>query len=190
MTTSQTLLDLVVDALRGTAAQDDSPVYATGAGARIYAPGDWPTQDGQYPIIKLRVPQESKQSLGRGGPPEFIVSTTVRIVGEVSVPADVNDAGASAASVELWQLARQIEIAIIGSYPLSAEIQQFTSVNSQLSYNSDAETHLAGIQIDVVLEFYQGPDDFAPIAADPLEGADVAVTNYAPLGATIDLPQQ
>lgn len=181
MTTSADLLDLVVAAL--------SAPGATGAGDRVYRPGDWPTQSGQYPILKLRVVREVKQSLGRGGPPEFTVLTTIRIIGEVSAPAAVNDAGAAVAEASLWLLQRQVEVTVIGSYLLELQIQQFASIDSQLSYNSDAETHLAGIQIDLTLEFYQGPEDFAPIAAEDLEQIDVALTNQPPAGFTATLPQ-
>lgn len=190
MTTSQDLLELVVAAILGPNAAAQPATFATDAQDRVYAPGDWSTQDGQYPIIKLRVPQESKQSLGRSGPPEFLVLTTIRIVGEVSAPADVNDAGASAAQTALWQLQRQIEIAVVGSYPLTRQIQQIVSINSQLSYNSDAETHLAGIQIDLVLEFIQGPDDFAPVDAEDLDIVTGEFPDFPPVGFELDNLQQ
>lgn len=165
MTTSQDLLDLVVATLTPIG-DDPAP---TSAGPRVYRPGDWPTQNGQYPIWKLRVVTESKQSLGHAGAPQFTVTTTVRAVGEVSAPVQVNDAGAAAAEAALWQLQREFEVAVIGSYPLTAAIQQIASVNSQLSYNSEGETHLAGIQIDLALEFYQGPEDFAPVRSDEVD---------------------
>ena len=187
MTTAQDLLDLVVAALVNQNAASRSG-YATDAGPMVFRPGDWPTQDGQYPVIKLRVPRENKQSLGRGGAPQFTVITTIRLVGEVSQPADVNNAGAAAAEAALWRLARQIEVAVINSYPLFSIIQQVATVDSQLSYNSDAETHLAGVQVDLGIEWYAGADDFAPIPLGDLSEIDVSLTTYPPAGFTAKFP--
>lgn len=181
MTTSADLVSAIVTVL--------TEPNATSAGTRVYRPGDWATQGDQYPIIKVRAVREVKQSLGRGGPPEFTVVTTVRITGEVSAPALANDAGAAQAEADLWTLQRQIEVVVINSYPLTEDVQQIVSVDSQLSYNGDAAAHLAGIQIDLALEWYQGPDDFAPLAAEDLTGIDVTLTNQPPLGASFDLPQ-
>ena len=189
MTTSAYLVDLVVAALLGPQAGADPAGYATAAGQRIYRPGDWPTQALQYPIIKLRVPRELKQSIARSGAPEFTVTTTIRIVGEVSEPAAVNDAGVAAAEAALWQLQREIEVAVINSYPLTTSIQQIASVDSQLSYNSDAETHLAGIQIDLALEFYQGAEDFAPVPADDLNELHADFVRHPPAGLIVNLDQ-
>lgn len=179
MTTSGDLLDLVVAALQAPDATD--------AGELVFPPGDWPTQDGQYPNLKIRVIRETKQSLGRSGPPEFTVTTIVRVTGEVSAPAEVRDGGATAAEVALRKLGGQVEVAVIGSYPLGMLIQQFASVDSQFSYNSEAETHLAGIQIDLALEWYQGPESFAPVDADDLNDIALDATRYPPAGFRADL---
>lgn len=176
--TSGDLLELVVAALLGPLAGDQPPVYATDAGARVLRPADWPTQAGQYPVWKVRVLSETKQSLGRSGPPQFTVTTTIRAQGEVSEPAAVDDSGASAAETALWSLQRQAEVAVINSYPLTSEIQQIASVQTQLRFNGDAATHLAGIAIDFALEFYQGPEDFASVAADELDEAHLGATSY------------
>lgn len=181
------LLDLVVAALLGPNAQATPSIYATAAGAGIFRPGDWPTQGGQYPRLKARITGETKQSIARSGPPEFTVLTTIRVIGEVSEPAAVNDAGATAAEASLWALERDVEIAVIGSYPLSAEIQQIASVNSQLDYNSDGETHLAGVQIDFGIEWYQGPEAFAPIASGDLDAVHLELTDHTPSGLDLYL---
>lgn len=174
------LLDIVVGILSGDGVTD--------AGSQVFSPGDWPTQGDQYPRLKPRVVQESKQSLGRGGGPSFTVVSTLRIIGEVSAPAQFNDAGGSAAAAQLWRLARQVEVAVIGNGALyDAGVQQFATVNSQLAYSSDGETHLAGIQIDIGLEFYQGPEDFAPVAADDLDEIAAAWPAYPPTGFAADL---
>lgn len=187
--TSADLLALVVAQLRGDGGDANPPQFPTDAGARVYSPGDWPTQQQQYPLLKVRIAREHKQSLGRGGGPQFTVTATIRIIGEVSAQVEVKDAGAEAAQAALWALHRQVEVAVIGSYPLEQQIQQIASIDAQLSFNSDAETHLAGIQIDLALEFYQGPEDFAPIESEPLEEIHVEDTNHPPVGFTVDLPQ-
>lgn len=179
-TTSASLLAVVVSIL--------SAAGTTDAGLQVFSPGDWPTQSDQYPRLKARVIRETKQSLGRGGGPAFTVVGTVRIIGEVSTPVQFDDAGAATAAAALWQLARQVEVAVIGNDALwRAGVQQFSSVDSQLAYNSDGETHLAGIQIDIGLEFYQGPEDFAQTTSTDL---DEVVTNwpaFPPTGFAADL---
>lgn len=152
MTTSLQLLDLVYEAIvaAGTDAQE-----------RVHRPGDWPTQDGVYPRIKLRLLTEDRASLGRGGPAEFTTTATIRAIGEVSAPAQLDNAGALEAEAKLWALKGQIDAAIVGSYPLMSEIQQIASMRSQLDFNADSATHLAGIACDVALEFYEGPESFS-----------------------------
>ena len=178
MTTSAELLDLVVAALRVDG--------ATVAGSRVYRPGDRPTQNDQYPNWRARVVRETKQSPGRGGGPAFTVTTTIRLIGEVSAIAAVGDDGAAAAEAELWQMQREAEVAIVGSYPLTSKISQIASIDSQLSYNSDGETHLAGIQSDLALEFYQGPENFAPIESDDLDEIDGRWPAFPPIGFAAD----
>ncbi len=160
---------------------------ATDAGNQVFSPGDWPTQNDQYPRLKPRVIRETKQALGHGGGPSFTVLSMIRIIGEVSAPAQFDDAGAAAAAGQLWQLARQVEVAVIGNDALyRAGVQQFASVDSQLSYSSDGETHLAGIQIDISLEFYQGPEDFAPTVTTDLDEVTGTWSGYPPTGFIAD----
>lgn len=176
LTTSLDLLQTVYDTI--VAAN-------TASGNRVYKPGDWPTQPDQYPITKLRLVSEDRQSLGRGGPPQFATVATIRIVSEVSAPAQLDDLGASDAEAALWSLKRQVEVAIVNSYPLEAMIEQIASMRSQLAFNSDSATHLAGIQTDVALEFYEGPESFAPATSDDLDEVDVTTSGPA---AAINIP--
>ena len=78
MALSEDLLELTHAAIvqAGTDAEGD-----------VFRPGDWPTQDGQYPIIKLRLIGEDRQSVSRSGPSQFTTITTIRISAEVSAPA-------------------------------------------------------------------------------------------------------
>ncbi len=43
----------------------------TSAGENVFGPGDWPTQEDQYPIIRLRLVHEGRISVGRGGGQQF-----------------------------------------------------------------------------------------------------------------------
>jgi len=185
MTTSQDLLQLVFNAL---AISGDSPA-PTAAGSRVYMPGDWPTQSGQYPIIKLRLATENRVSMGRNTL-LFTTTATVQIIGEVAAPAQPGNAGATAAETALWALKRQIEIAVINSYPLMSEIQQFPTINSSVGFDSSGEYHIGTLGIELAMEFVEDADNFAPIAADDLEIVTAEDTNHAPVGFELDNLQQ
>lgn len=161
---------------------------ATDAGSRVYKPGDWPSQIEQYPLIKMRLIHEARTSLGRGGAIEFLTVATIRITGEVSAPATIDDAGATGAESALWRLKRQIEVAIVNSYPLTKLIQNMPTMVSQLDFSSEGATHLAGVRVDLQLEFYEGPESFAPVVSDDLEQVTIANTSLPPTGLSVDLP--
>jgi len=175
MTTEKDLLDIAITALTG----------ATDAQNRVYQPGDWAAWDNVYPALKVRIFDIDKQSLGRAGPMQFNVVATLRIIGQVNAPATDDDAGAGTAVDALWTLQRQCEIAIVNSYPLTAEIQQITFIRAQLAESSQGETHLASLVMDIGLEFYQGVADFAPIDGDDLVELEAQTTSTQPLGFTL-----
>lgn len=178
--TSLDLLGMVRDALAaGT----------TDAGTRIFTPGDWPAQPDEYPITKLRLINETRQSIARSGAPEFMTVALIRIISEVSAPAKLDDGGATDAETACWRIKRQNEVAIINSYPLTAVVQQFASMFSQLSFSSEGATHLAGVQTDLSIEFYEGPESFAPIATDDLDAVHLTDPNHPRHGLDISLPQ-
>lgn len=176
MTSSLDLLDAVHAALTGT----------TDAGALVFRPGDWPSQPNTLPQLKLRILSESRQSIARSGAPEFITTTTIRIVGEVQARATEDDLGATEAEGLLWSLKRQVEVAIVNSYPLTGLIQQIASMQSQIAFNAEGAVHLAGVQIDLALEFYEGPESFAPVASSDLTQIHLVATAYPP--AATDVP--
>ena len=178
VTTSDDLLQLTYQAV----------LNVTDAGSRVFKPGDWPSQDEQYPLIKMRLIHEARTSLGRGGAIDFLTVVTIRITGEVSAPATIDDAGATGAESALWRLKRQIEVAIVNSYPLTAKIQNIPALVSQLDFSSEGATHLAGVRIDLQLEFYEGPESFAPVETFDLEQVTVTNTNLPPTGLSVDLP--
>ncbi|MDR3408468.1 MAG: hypothetical protein P4L68_08220 [Methylovirgula sp.] len=160
---------------------------ATGAGRRVYSPGDWPSQKATLPQIKLRILREVRQSLGRSGAPEFTTTTTIRILAEAQAYALEDNAGATAAEAAAWALKRQIEVAIINSYPLFSEIQQLASMRSDLAYTSEGDTHVAGIQMDLDFDFFEGAECFAPIATSDPTTIRIDPTNYAPASIDIDV---
>lgn len=179
MTTSLDLLQQSYDAILQA---------NTDAGNRVFKPGDWPTQDGQYPIIKMRLVHEDRQSIGRSGAFEFTTVATIRIAAEVSGLASVDDIGATGVETQLWALKRQIEVALVNSYPLTRLIQNIPTMTSQLAFNSDAATHIAGVQIDFSLEFYEGPENFAPVESVDLTQVTIVNPNLPPTGLSVDLP--
>ena len=160
---------------------------ATDAQNRVYKPGDWPSQDDQYPLIKQRIISEQRTSLGRSGAIEFITVVTIRFTIEVSAPATVDDAGATGAESALWQIKRQLEVAVINSSALTQRISNIPTMTSQLAFNSEGATHLAGVQIDLQLEFYEGPESFAPIASVEPDQVVATNTSLPPTGFAVDL---
>lgn len=176
---SPAVLVLCVAALRSEGATD--------AGARVYSPGDWPSQQQTLPQIKLRVIREVRTSLGRSGPPEFTTVTTVRILVEAQAFATDDQAGAENAQAYAERLKRQVEVAIVNSYPLFAQVQQLASMRTDYAFNSDGATHIAAAQIDMDFEFFEGVDSFAPIATTDLADAVLTATNYPPAAVDIGL---
>ncbi|QHB31877.1 ATP-binding protein [Yersinia canariae] len=164
MNTAQ-IRQLVVSAIKGN----------TDAETRVYSPRDWPTTEDMYPVILVQTLIEEKQSLGRNAP-QFNTITTVRITGRVQeLDGEHADDGADKAELALERLREQIERAVINSYDLTRQIQQFAKVRSTIDLDSSGEGHLAQLLMELDIEYYQGPEDFYPIIADTLEGIDVTI---------------
>ncbi|WP_395391487.1 hypothetical protein WBP07_12685 [Novosphingobium sp. BL-8A] len=180
MTTSLDLLDLVQSAIAAA---------GTDAGDRVYRPGDWPSQEATIPQIKLRLLSENRASISRSGAPQFTTTATIRAFLEVQAPASEDDVGAGIAEAAAWKLKRQVEVAVVNSYPLTQQIQQIASIRAQFAFNSEGAMHLAMVVLDLDLEFYEGPDNFAPIQADDLEEISLTATNYPPVTLTAGLTE-
>ena len=157
-TTSDSLATLLTAALMGK----------TGAGNNVFAPRDWPTSQDDMPILLVQSPSERKESIGKNAP-QFNVTATIRVNGRVTSVADAGDAGAVAVQGALATLQRQIEVAVINNYHLTAEISEFVSVDTRSKVSSEGEQHIGELTMDFELLFYQGPEDFAPTASSPLE---------------------
>ncbi|CNI30275.1 Mu tail sheath family protein [Yersinia aldovae] len=148
----------------------------TDAGNRVYSPRDWPTTEELYPVILVQTLIEEKQSLGRNAP-QFNTITTVRITGRLQeLDSEYANDGADKAELALERLREQIERAVINSYDLTRQIQQFAKVRSTIDLDSGGEGHMAQLLMELDIEYYQGPEDFHPIVADPLEGIDITMS--------------
>ncbi|AYW93903.1 ATP-binding protein [Yersinia pseudotuberculosis] len=147
----------------------------TDAENRVYSPRDWPTTEEMYPVILVQTLMEEKQSLGRNAP-QFNTITTVRITGRLQeLDGEHLDDGANKAYLALERLREQIERAVINSYDLTRQTQQFARVRSTIDLDSAGEGHLAQLLMELDIEYYQGPEDFYPINADQLEGMDITI---------------
>ncbi|MEC5343661.1 ATP-binding protein [Brenneria populi] len=155
---------LVVSAIKGKTDAED----------RVYSPRDWPTSEDMYPIILVQTPMDVKDSLGRNAP-QFNTVTTVRITGRLQELDGDFDDGATKAEVALETLREQIERAVINSYDLTRQTQQFMQVRSTIDIDASGEGHLAQLLMEIDIEYYQGPEDFYPIETHMLEGIDVTV---------------
>lgn len=157
--------DLVVDALKGKTDAED----------RVYSPMDWSTVNAEYPCLIVQTPFDHKRSLGRNVP-QFNTVTTVRVTGRVEEFDGEDDlGGATKAELKLEKLREQIERAVINSYQLTRQIQQFLEVRSQINISAEGEGHLAQLLMDLDIEYYQGAEDFYPIEADPLSAIDINI---------------
>ncbi|MGF6549312.1 ABC transporter permease [Paraburkholderia youngii] len=165
MTTSADIRGLVITGLAG----------ATSAGSSVFSPFDWPTEQESFPCILVRAPRERKRSLGKNAP-LFSVTTTVEIIARTRAVAQLGDAGSAQALAAAEQLKAQIEVALINNTSLWVDsnggqiIEQFESVESEITTSSEGEMPMAELQMRIDIEFTQGPDDFYPIPSTPLEG--------------------
>jgi hypothetical protein len=172
--TSDALQALVVAGLLGP---DPVPpavkVWPTAAQNKVFAPRDWPTAKDLYPCILVQSPKEVKDAVGQSGVPQFNVSSVIRIVARVASVASTGDAGAMLCLTALGVIQRQIEIAVINYTPLMLCLKRIGKVEVVNGVKADGEGHLGEVVLDFTLEFYQGPDAFAPIDGPTL--AEIAI---------------
>lgn len=186
MTTSAGLRGLFVDVLKG----------ATDAGQAVYSPFDWPTAPNSYPTIFVRAPRERKVSLGPNVP-QFEVFASIEITARTKSAAMVGDAGSALALAAAERLKGQIEDALINNPAIwmdpagGQRIEQFSSVDSDLRTSSEGEMPMAELAMTIEVKFYQGPEDFYPVVAVPLESVGVnfdAANVFDPTGTYPDPP--
>ncbi|WP_145574220.1 ATP-binding protein [Yersinia alsatica] len=145
-------------------------VGKTDAEDRIYSTDAWPLTT--YPAILLQTPLEVKESIGRNAP-QFKTMTTLRISGHIQLSETENRVTAAATALE--RLCEQIQRAVINSYELTRQIQQFAKVRTTLGIDTSSEQHFAEVKVELDLEYYQGPEDFFPLETTPLAGIDVTI---------------
>jgi hypothetical protein len=113
--------------------------------------------------------------------PQFNVTTTIEIIARTKSPGYAGDLGSVAALAAAETLKAQIETELINNPAIwvlpdgSQRIQQFSSVESELSTNSEGEMPIAELLMTIEVEFFQSADDFFPIPITPLQGMDVTV---------------
>lgn len=142
----------------------------TDAESRIYSTDAWPVTT--YPAILLQTPLEVKEPIGRNVP-QFNTMTTLRISGHIQLSEAANRVTEAASALE--RLCEQIQRAVINSYELTRQIQQFAKVRTTMGINTSSEQHFAEVKVELDLEYYQGPEDFFPIETTPLAGIDIAI---------------
>jgi hypothetical protein len=168
MTVTSDLFAIAVTALTGT----------TSAGANVFSVRDFPTWDGNYPIMYIRTPDEDKQGLGRNGAPQFNVVATLTIEAIFQAPSE-SSAGPfnqAAAIVEagLSALSHEIEVALINYAPLMELLQQFPFIRTSQTISAEGEQHIGQLLAHIGMEFYQGPEDFYQVQTSALN--EVTIT--------------
>ena len=182
MTTSADLRAAAVSAVMG----------ATAAGDNVFSPRTWPTWTGSYPVIFVTTPDESGESLGRAGAPQFTVVTTLRITARQQGLMKPLDAGAALVLEQLEEMRDQIKAAVINAPMLMPLLQQFAAFRCRTEVADDGAMHLGELTVEIDLEFYQGPDCFYQDPGIPLETITASIVE--PSGTTepsfsISLPQ-
>lgn len=179
MTTGTALLALCTPLLTGT----------TNAGARVYTPADIPSVDGEYPMLLVDMDEESGESLGNIGGPQFVVTHTLRVEGRVGAPAASDDLGAAAAYAAVNTLRDQILAAILGGAGVAAllapsgPVQEFAGYRAEKG-RSDATAgrHYAKVVVTFDIAVRADLRDFGGVTTVPLE--NVHVTTGVPSGTT------
>jgi len=158
------LRDLAVEKLKN----------ATDAGRNVFSPRDWSTWDGLYPVIFAAVPNEDSQSLGRNVP-QFTTTATLQLTARVQMPAVNRDAGAANVLAALEKFKRDLRTTIINDYDITRRIQQFAFIRSRMAPNAEGEEHVGELVMEIGLEYYEGPENFAPIERVPLDRVTVTI---------------
>jgi hypothetical protein len=194
-----TLIELVVTALMGK----------TNAGNNVFSPLSWSTFANTYPAILVQTIYDEKHSLGPNAP-QFTTTTTVLIAVQMQQPAGTTSTtsassttsttgatstvnkGAITAQPALEAIREQAEQAVINSYDLTRQIQQFKSIRSRMDLSTCSAGQIVQLFMEMDIEYYQGPEDFYPVASVPLAGIDTTIVmpaNTTEPVVTINLPQ-
>lgn len=141
---------------------------STGAGENVIVALSWPQTVASLPAILIDpVYTEHRESLGRNAP-QFTTVTTIKIHARVTSPDGPDNSGAQAVQDALETLKSQIERNLINAYPLMLQIQQFPAIDTEFDISADAKQPVGELTMTIAMEFYEGPEDFAPIDTAPL----------------------
>lgn len=176
ITTSDDLVDLTVAALRA----------ANVAGGNVWSYRDWPTTPRDDPIVILDLPDEDKTSLGRSGWPQFRVLATVPITIKASRLAKPDDLGALELQQDLAVIKRQVEVAVINAADLTARLEHMPFVRT-ISKIETRDRHHGQVQLQMGMEFYQGPEAFHQPETTDLESVTITVAPFLPHQVVADL---
>lgn len=151
----------------------DTGEFPTVAGASVYLPRDWPVQQTQVPILKIGLPTDDKESLGKSGI-KFNTTTSIEVIGEVSAAAEDSDAGAGKVLTALLLFQREIELAVIGDPLLfggdsAGLIEQLQSVHTKYAQTAEGALHRGAVSVTFNFTFYQGEEAFQQPKLTPVE---------------------
>ena len=171
-TTAEGLGDIIVGLLKASAA-DDSPAPDGVTADSIFGIRAWPTQEDQLPQIQLALPEEDKQGMNRNGP-WFTVTATLPLLVTVQLAAAADEEAAAATRAQLADIARWVEVTVIGHPAVMSLIQRVAFVKSHGRVDAKGE-EIAGQRVIMLgLEFLQQPEDFYQPELDDL--AEIGLT--------------
>lgn len=130
---------------------------------------------GGIPLIYIKPPTEEKDSLSRNGPPQFTVTTTLRILAKAEIGTLPNDAGAAVLEQQLMVLSDQIQVALVNNPTLMKKLQRVPFIRTEIAISSNGNKDLGELEVSIGLEFYQGPEDFYDLPVYPI--TTVQITN-------------
>jgi hypothetical protein len=124
----------------------------TAAGTKVYAPKNWPETPQQLPVLIVSIPTEQKQSWGPNGP-KFTTTAHIVVLGRVTGSTAMD------AEAQLDILAVQVQNAILLNLNVYALVQNFSTIQTQISITDQGELQIGEISVDFAAEF---PEVFAP----------------------------
>ncbi|HWF01555.1 MAG TPA: hypothetical protein VG248_17265 [Caulobacteraceae bacterium] len=170
MTTRYELRDITARILKG----------ATPAGPRVFTPGDLPTWDGEYPVIRVYSPRERRTSKGKGGSALYDVIATIRIVLTVQAPPDATTWGQMEVEGLLEPIEQQLLQLLVNNPELRTRTSQFSEIDSQAVFSADGLENLGELQLDIDMDFDAGPESSWNPGAPPLTEVAVAFELWDP----------
>ena len=130
------------------------------AGARVYAPRDWPVVSAIMPALLVDDVRENSESRTNQSIPQFWTTTTISVGGRVEA------ATAEAAKALLSTLRYQVKIAVMQGVGLRTIVpQEVKSIRTETRVSAESRMHVGEVQIDFDMLY---PEDFDPPIIDEL----------------------